>query len=57
MLRTSVDRAAKVTAQFVENAGGPDKKVLFHPELAEFARQKNAAPPARRQKTAIASGG
>jgi CheY-like chemotaxis protein len=45
MLRTSVDRAAKVTAQLVEHAGGSDKKVLFHPELASLAKSKNASPP------------
>ena len=45
MLRTSIDRAAKVTAQLVEHAGGSDKKVLFHPELAAFAKQRNATPP------------
>ena len=45
MLRTSVDRAAKVTAQFVEHAGGSEKKVLFHPELASFAGPKKPAPP------------
>jgi len=46
MLRTSVDRAAKVTAQLVEHAGGSDKKVLFHPELASFAKPRNATSPA-----------
>ena len=45
MLRTSVDRAAKVTAQLVEHAGGADKKVLLHPELAAFAKAKRE--PAR----------
>ena len=45
MLYASVDRAAKVTAQLVEHAGGSDKKVLFHPELASFAPPKKAAPP------------
>lgn len=50
MLRTSVDRAAKVTAQFVEHAGGSDKKVLFHPELASFAKPKNARSPAPAKK-------
>jgi len=45
MLRTSVDRAAKVTAQLVEHAGGADKKVLLHPELAAFAKVKRE--PAR----------
>jgi CheY-like chemotaxis protein len=45
MLRSSVDRAAKVTAQLVEHAGGADNKVLFHPELEAFGRKKNAPPP------------
>ena len=45
MLRASVDRAAKVTAQMAEHAGGSDKTVLFHPELASFGRSKNPAPP------------
>ncbi len=46
MLRESVDRAARVTAQLVEQAGGSDKKVLFHPELAAYAKQKSTTPPA-----------
>ncbi|MEY2562329.1 MAG: two-component system, cell cycle sensor histidine kinase and response regulator CckA [Verrucomicrobiota bacterium] len=46
MLRTSVDRAAKVTAQLVEHAGGADKKVLFHPELSAFAKTKREIPRA-----------
>jgi CheY-like chemotaxis protein len=52
MLRASVDRAAKVTAQLVEHAGGTDKKILLHPELTEFARprkQPQAAPKRTRQ--------
>jgi CheY-like chemotaxis protein len=55
MLRTSVDRAAQVTAQLVEHAGGADKKVLFHPELAAFAKPKNATPsaPARTQRSLL----
>jgi CheY-like chemotaxis protein len=44
MLRASVDRAAKVTAQLVEHAGGADKKVLLHPELAAFATVKREPP-------------
>ena len=35
MLRKSVDRAAKVTAQLVQNVGGTDKKILLHPALTE----------------------
>lgn len=52
MLRASVDRAAKVTAQLAEHAGGTDKKVLMHPELTEFARPRKSpkpAAPTRRQ--------
>src|SRR5437762_13691187 len=44
MLRTSVERAARVTAQLAEHAGGSDKKVLFHPELAAFTKTKNTTP-------------
>jgi CheY-like chemotaxis protein len=50
MLRTSVDRAAKVTATLVEHAGGSDKKVLFHPELTSFAGQKNTTPASPEKK-------
>src|SRR3954464_15671948 len=46
MLRTSVDRAAKVTALMVEHAGGTNKKVLFHPELASFAGSNKEKAPA-----------
>lgn len=50
MLRTSVDRAAKVTAQLVEHAGGTDEKILLHPALTEFARSRKQPQPAP-QKT------
>ncbi|MEY2557032.1 MAG: two-component system, cell cycle sensor histidine kinase and response regulator CckA [Verrucomicrobiota bacterium] len=50
MLRTSVDRAAKVTAQLVEHAGGSDKKILLHPELSAFARPRKAPQPPSRKK-------
>jgi CheY-like chemotaxis protein len=56
MLRTSVDRAAKVTAQMVEHAGGTNKKVLLHPELASFAKPKkarSAAPAKKRQSLMV----
>jgi CheY-like chemotaxis protein len=46
MLRTSVDRAAKITAQLVEHAGGTDKKILLHPELTAFAQPRKTPPPA-----------
>ena len=45
MLRTSVDRAAKVTAQLVEHSGGSDKKVLLHPELASFVKMRKTPAP------------
>jgi CheY-like chemotaxis protein len=41
MLRKSVDRAAKVTAQLVQHVGGTEKKILMHPALNEPA----AVPP------------
>ena len=41
MLRASVDRAARVTAQLAEHAGGTNKKILLHPELTEFARPRH----------------
>ena len=53
MLRASVDRAAKVTAQLVEHAGGTDKKLLLHPDLVDFAPPKNARPPIPRKKRRI----
>lgn len=55
MLYASVDRAAKVTAQMVEHAGGSDKKVLFHPELASLAKPKKAAspPPAAQKRRSL----
>ena len=43
MLRKSVDRAAKVTAQLVQHVGGTDKKILMHPALKE--RTEPPAPP------------
>jgi CheY-like chemotaxis protein len=45
MLRASVDRAARVTAQLAEHAGGTNKKILLHPELVEFARPRQARKP------------
>jgi CheY-like chemotaxis protein len=50
MLRASVDRAAKVTAQLAEHAGGTDKTILLHPELVRFARPRKAPEPEPRTK-------
>jgi len=44
MLRTSIDRAARVTAQLAVHAGGSDKKVLFHPGLTAYTKRTNSEP-------------
>ena len=44
MLRTSIERAEKVAAELVKQAGGADKRMLMHPDLAAFAKMKSAAP-------------
>lgn len=46
MLRRSVDRAAAVTAELAEHAGGTDKKMVLHPELIDFARPRRVPAPA-----------
>jgi CheY-like chemotaxis protein len=50
MLRASVDRAAQVTAQLAEHAGGTDKKILLHPELIQFARPRQTSKPPEPKK-------
>jgi len=50
MLRASIDRAARVTAQLAEHAGGTDKTILLHPELVRFARPRKAPIPEPQQK-------
>ena len=51
MLRTSVDRAAAVTAELAERAGGTDEKVLLHPELMDFIRpRKPSIPPVKKAR-------
>jgi CheY-like chemotaxis protein len=50
MLRTSVDRAAAVTAELAEHSGGTDKKILLHPELVDFARPRRRPSPAPKKK-------
>jgi CheY-like chemotaxis protein len=40
MLRSSIDRAETVAAQLAQQAGGPNEKVLMHPELASFVKPK-----------------
>ena len=46
MLRTSVDRAAKVTAQLVEHAGGSDKKSY---SIRSWPRSPGRRMPHRRR--------
>lgn len=46
MLRRSVDRAAAVTAELAEHAGGTNEKMVLHPDLVEFARPRKAPGPA-----------
>ena len=50
MLRASIDRAARVTAQLAKHAGGTDKTILLHPELVRFARPRKAPIPEPQQK-------
>jgi len=40
MLRTSVDRAAKITAQLGESAGGTHNQVLLNPDLGSLVAPK-----------------
>ncbi|HJX25322.1 MAG TPA: response regulator, partial [Chthoniobacterales bacterium] len=42
MLRASIERAEKVTAELAHHAGGCEKKTLFNPGMAGFAKTKNA---------------
>ena len=42
MLRTSIERAEKVTTDLARYAGGSDKKIFVHPEIAGFVKTKSA---------------
>lgn len=44
MLRASIERAEKVTAELAHHAGGAEKKAVVHPEIAGFIKTKS--PPA-----------
>jgi CheY-like chemotaxis protein len=50
MLRTSIARAAKVTAQLVEQSAGTSQKKSLHPDLVAFAQPRRAPQPALRRK-------
>src|SRR6185503_11311271 len=43
MLRASIERAEKVTAELAQYAGGSDIRKLLHPDMAGFMRNKNAS--------------
>jgi CheY-like chemotaxis protein len=42
MLRASIERAEKVTAELAHHAGGTEKKSVVHPEIAGFMKTKGA---------------
>jgi CheY-like chemotaxis protein len=44
MLRNSIERAEKVAAELVKQAGGSDERMLMHPDLAALAETKSAPP-------------
>jgi CheY-like chemotaxis protein len=52
MLRASIERAEKVTAELAHYAGGTEKKSLVHPEIAGFIKTKTA-PPAEPPRQSI----
>src|SRR5437870_133462 len=40
MLRESIERAEKVSAELAQEAGGAGEKMLVHPDLAPFLRSR-----------------
>ena len=52
MLRSSIERAEKVAAELVEQAGGTNERMTMHPDLAGFVKPKNA-PAASSGKQSI----
>ncbi len=54
MLRVSIDRAAKITAHLVTQAGGSNKNIVFHPHLISLPKQeKETTPPAAKRRTLL----
>lgn len=53
MLRSSIQRAESVAAQLTEQAGGTDKKVLMHPELASFMKPNTISEMPRAKPTIL----
>jgi CheY-like chemotaxis protein len=52
MLRSSIERAEKVAADLVDQAGGTNERMTMHPDLAGFVKPKNA-PAASSSKQSI----
>ncbi|MEP7015286.1 MAG: response regulator [Verrucomicrobiota bacterium] len=51
MMRASIARAEKVTAELAKRAGGSNERTLTNPDLAAFARKSN--PGSEMRKTSI----
>lgn len=53
MLRSSIERAEKVTADLAAYAGGSDKKIFMHPEITAFVKAKNLPMPDAPRQTIL----
>ena len=53
MLRTSVDRAAKLTHTIAREGGGASEKILLHPALNYYAEKKAATQPSAKTRILI----
>jgi CheY-like chemotaxis protein len=47
LLRSSVQRAERIAAELVKQAGGSERKVVIHPDLFVFTRGLKPQPPPR----------
>jgi CheY-like chemotaxis protein len=47
MLRASIERAERVAADIVQQAGGPKEKTVVNPELAPFIKSKSSGVSAK----------
>jgi CheY-like chemotaxis protein len=53
MLRASIERAEKVTAELVQYAGGPEEKMVLHSELAPFVKSKKTLDSAATKQSIL----
>ena len=53
MLRSSVDRAAKLTNTIAREGGGADEKILLHPALNHFPPAKKATQPPTKTRVLV----